>query len=188
VRWDRGTRSDEQAVLTAAQAPGWEIPEPDNPIDTTRQEDDTQQQEQDWANQGINNAHSVQAPGNEPNLVAEATWVRAEEELALLTDDSNRLTADPDYGDEICQTLDLVNKAISVGEIDPKNVTATVQWMAGISFSDGSQAPKDLAAIFNNAAGIFDTTYPGCGSTLDTIEWMIEQIQALFCPTGVTSG
>lgn len=171
-------------VLTAARAPAWEVPEPDVNIDTTRQEGEDQQT---WADDGIHNASSVRAPQaglapTEANLVTESNEVVATEDSTLLNEDLNALGTDPSFGDEICSTLDVVNKAIQAATIDPNNVPQVVSYVQSLTFSDGSQAPADLGKVISDAATKFNSAFPDCGSTLETVQWVIEQIEKLFCP------
>jgi hypothetical protein len=184
VRRDRGSPAGGQAVLAAAQFPSWDVPDPDVNIDTTRQEDEDQQT---WANDGIDNARSVAVPStalapSKANLLKEANGVVATEDTTLLTDDVNNLATDPDYGDQICQALGLLDNAIQAFTVDPNNLPQVVHFLKGLTTSANPSAPDDLAGAFSDAVLKFEGTFPGCGGILDTTEWLISQLESLFCP------
>jgi hypothetical protein len=184
VRRNRGAPAGGQAVLTAAQSPSWDVPDPDVNIDSTRQEDGDQQT---WANDGIDNARSVLVPSAElapthANLLTEANGVIATEDTTLLTDDLDNLVTDPAYGDQICQALSLLDNAIQAFTVNPNNLPQVVSYLKGLTTSDDPSAPGDLAKAFSDAVLKFESTFPGCGGVLDTTQWLIEQISSLFCP------
>jgi hypothetical protein len=184
VRRDRGSPTSGQAVLVSAQSPGWDVPDPDVNIDNTRQENEDQQS---WANDGIDNARSVPLPSaalapDKADLLKEANGVVATEDSTLLSDDLENLGTDPDYADQICQALGLLDNAIQAFIVDPANLPQVVSFLKGLTTSDNPSAPDDLAGTFSDAVLKFESTFPGCGGILDTTEWLISQVESLFCP------
>jgi hypothetical protein len=189
VRGEHKSLTAKQPVLVSAQLPDPVIPDPDVYIDSERQ---TAEDQQSWANTGIDNAHSVavEAPlqeGLEPthaNLVQESKGVVATEDSTLLTDDLSDLSTDPDYGDQMCKALDFLDTLISAGTINPNDPNAVADAVLSLKSSTDPYAPNDLASAIKDAYDKFQQAFPQCSSGLDTVKWIIEQIQNLFCGAG----
>ncbi len=111
----------------------------------------------------------------------------ARESEDLLDDDfvDTELGDDPDYGHQMCEALDYLDKLFKIGTLKPNDPTEVADILTSLE-SPADPAPKDLIATVNNAFGLFQMTFPQCDSTLDTVQWFIEQMENLFCGSGET--
>jgi hypothetical protein len=189
VRPDHKPLAVTHAVLTSAQLPSPVIPDPDVDIDSARPPGDDPDVQQSWADNGIQNAGSVPKPQaglppTEANLLEESNGVVAKEDTTLLTDDLNDLASDQDYGEQICEALKYVSNLITLGTINPNDPTAVADAIESLTSSTDPYAPDNLASAISDAYDQFEQAFPQCSSGLDTIQWIIGQLQNLFCGNG----
>ncbi len=185
-----------KTVLAAAQLPSPVIPDPDVYIDSERQADENQQ---DWANKGIDNARSViaeyQQQGNlgptEQHLQTESKVVVAQEDSTLFKEDLDALGSDPSFSDQICSALSSLESNVTSYTTALDHLNKALTYLNSIEFTNGTQAPstlvpKDLANVIQDTYNEFQQTIGSCMDTLDTTQWIIQQIQKLFCPAGLS--
>jgi hypothetical protein len=157
-------------------------PEP-HPIEDYSRPTETDLGEQhDWANQGVQNADSnaVELPqgsldATQANLQSESNAVAYKEELTLLSDDYN--SQDADYGSEICDAIKSVQSSLS----NLNDLNQDVGYLQQLASNNGAQAPNDLASVIEDATRQFEQTFGQCIDDLGVPQWVLEEIQALFC-------
>jgi hypothetical protein len=187
----RGHKSSSarQPVLAAAQLPSVDVPPPDVDIDSEYQADEDQQT---WADNGIKEAESVeltspQEDGLQPteaNLLHESDSVVATEDKLLLDEYTLELSADKDLDAHICDVLGyalILTRAANFNPNDPSQVADDIE---SLKPSDGPYATNVVGDGITSAFDLMQQAFPQCNNTLDTIQWIIEQFQKLFCPTG----
>lgn len=111
----------------------------------------------------------------------------ARESKALFDDDLFYIGIDRDYdyGKQMCEALDYIDHLITIGTIGPNDPKAVHDVLASLN-SSTDPAPDDLSDIANNAYNIIQNAFPQCNSNLDTVQWIIEQMENLFCGSGET--
>lgn len=157
-------------------------PEPHPIDDFSRPLETDLGQQHDWANQGVQNADSnpIDLPQGslEPtqaNLQSESNAVVYKEELTLLTDDYN--SVDSSYGAEICDAIGKVQSSLS----NLNDLNQVVNYLQQLASSNGTQAPNDLASTIQDATQQFEQTFGQCINDLSVPQWILEEIQKLFC-------
>ncbi|HEY6310878.1 MAG TPA: hypothetical protein VIY52_08735 [Streptosporangiaceae bacterium] len=196
MRRDHRSLTAGQPVLASAQLPDpvpVDIPPPDVDIDRTYQADESQQDEGTWAVKGINNAESVestkpQQDGLEPtkaNLLYESDSVVATEDKAALDEyDVYYLFADKDMDAHICDVLNYADTLISASTFNPNDPSQVADALLSLKSSDGPYAPGVVASALKNTYMLFQQAFPQCNSIIESIQWIIEQLHKLFCPSG----
>jgi hypothetical protein len=193
----RGSPAARRPVLASAQFPDpVEVPDPDIDIDGERPPDSDIPGQETWANQGMTNAERLakllapQQEGLTPtdaNLLHESQGVVARESKTLFDDDLvyTELDDDPDYGHQMCEALDYLDSLIKIGTLKPNDPKEVADILSSLG-SDTDPAPKDLTSIVDDAFNVMQIAFPQCNSTLDTVQWIIEQMENLFCGPGET--
>ena len=194
VRPGHKSRIAGQPVLASARLASYEAPLPvivphaDYNFDEVRPAGQDEQQQTDWAHQGLDYAqsHPQEMPGTlEPtkaNLQIVASAVKSREESTLLTDDlgSGDMAG---YGAEICRAIALVDHAIT----NLNDVNQVVSYLQQLATNDNSQAPNDLAGVVQDTYNQFANDFESCVSDISSTQWIFQELQSVFCP-GELSG
>jgi hypothetical protein len=176
-------RVRQQAALTAALVPVYDIPDPDIDLDGPRPTDQENaiQQEQDqmnWANDGINKASDeplTSQPGN--SLQQESDTVAETEEVTLWTDD---LTEPKTFGEDVCQDIDTLQN-------DAKHLDNLNQVCAAILQVTSTSTPLGaVCGAVQDANTEFDQVFP-CND-LQVAQWLVDTLYDVFCITAAPSG
>lgn len=166
-----------------------DVPPPDVDIDSEYQADENQQT---WADNGINNAKSVeltspQQDGLQPteaNLLYESDSVVATEDNLLLAEYTLELSADNDLDAHICDVLGYALTLTRAANFNPNDPSQVADEIESLKSSDGPYATSVVGEGIKSAFDLMQQAFPQCNNTLDTIQWIIEQYQKLFCPEG----
>lgn len=123
----------------------------------------------------------------EANLLHESQGVVARESKTLFDDNLvyTELDDDPDYGHQMCEALDYLDSLIKIGTLKPNDPKEVADILTSLQ-SNTDPAPKDLTNIVDDAYNIIQNAFPQCNSTLNTVQWIIEQMENLFCGPGET--
>jgi hypothetical protein len=172
------------ARLTSYEAPLPIIPRPDYNFDEVRPAEEGEQQQADWANQGLDyaQAHPQERPGTfqaptQGNLLTVANAVKSTEETELLRADlsSGDMAG---YGDEMCRAIAAVDSAIS----NLNDVSQVVSYLQQVvAPQDNTQAPNDLASVVQDAYNQFANAFESCVDLISSGQWILQEIQNLFC-------
>jgi hypothetical protein len=182
VRPGHKSRSAKQLVLASALVPMPIVPV-EHPIDDFSRPTETDLgQQHDWANEGVQNANSdrIELPqgsldATQANLQSESNAVAYKEELTLLTDDAD--SQDPSYGAEICDAIERVQSAIS----NLNDLNQVINYLQQLASNNNTQAPNDLANVIQDGTQQFEQAFGQCINDLSVPQWVLEQIQTLFC-------
>ena len=175
-----------QPVLAAIQLPDpVEIPPPDvDVINKALPEDEGLGQEAKWAARENAFAESVanDQSQNPQDLQTVSNEVSADEVGTLLGHDLKALDAgNGDYDGYLCKSIDDLNKKFGHALDYYHNLTQVVDYLNGVAVIYNSSAPSDLASAINDAQNTFQQALGTCVDNLDTIQWIVDQIQAIFC-------
>lgn len=194
VRPSHKSHTAGQSVLASARLASYEAPLPviiphtDYNFDEVRPAGQDEQQQTDWAQQGLDYAqsHPQEMPGTlEPtqdNLRMVANAVKSREETTLLTDDLNSGDM-AGYGAEICRAIAAVDSAIT----NLNDVGQVVSYLQQLATSDNSQAPNDLAGVVQDSYNQFANDFESCVNDISSTQWIFQELQNVFCP-GKLSG
>ena len=185
----RASLTTGQPVLAAIQRPDpVVIPDPDvDIVNEARPEDENPDDQENWANKENVFAQSVadNQSQNPPDLQTVSNEVSADEVASLLDDDLKALDAgDGDYAAYLCKSIDDLNEKFGNALDYYSNLTYIVDYLNALAVIYNSSAPKNLATAINNAQNGFQQALGTCVDNLDTIHWIIEQIQKIFCNEG----
>jgi hypothetical protein len=197
VHGDHGSLPAGQPVLASAQFPSpVEVPDPDIDIDGERPPDSDQPGQESWANQGVDNAERLiklltpQQDGLAPtevNLMHESQEAVAQESKTVFDDDLYYIEhdSDYDYGQQMCKALDYIDALIKIGTLRPNDPKSVADVLMSLE-SSTDPAPANMIDIVNNTYNLFQAAFPQCNSSIDTVQWIIEQMENLFCGSGET--
>lgn len=189
-RYDgRASLTTGQPVLAAIQLPDPVIiPDPDvDIIDEARPEDENPDEQETWATKENAFAQSVadNQSQNQVDLQTVSNEVSADEVAPLLVDDLNALDAgNDDYDGDLCKSIGDLNEKFGNALDYYDNLTQVVDYLNGLAVIYNSSAPRDLATAINDAQNKFQQALGTCVDNLDTIHWIVEQIQKIFCDEG----
>ena len=152
-----------------------------------RPEDVNPDAQETWASDGASAAQSVaqQNQSSNPDLQTVSDEVSADEVGSLLTDDLKALDAGTeDYDADLCQSIgDAIEKFGQALDFY-NNLSNVVVYFDGLAAAYNSRAPLDMANAITDAQNKFQQELGTCVDNLDTIHWIIEQIQNIFCNEG----
>jgi hypothetical protein len=183
-------------VLAVALVPFPEIPPPDidSELDGLRPAGDEQQEQQSWANEGLGNAQTSpeslvgnSSPVDNETVQQESVAVAEREEVTLWTDD---LTAEDDFGDDVCSDLDGLSNNLDA--LDSLNGYLTNfsqvcnRYIQQQQSNNDVQASNDVCNVIQDAKNQFGGAFP-CND-LQVTEWLVDWLESVFCDTGVPSG
>jgi hypothetical protein len=177
-----------QPVLAAIQLPDpVEIPPPDvDIIEEPRPEGDPDLEET-WASDEASDAQSVaqQNQSSNQDLQTVSNEVSADEVSSILIDDLGALEAgDKDYDADLCESIHDLNKKFGTALDYYDNLSQVVAYLNGIAVVYNSPAPSNLASAISDAQNRFQQALGTCVDNLETIQWIVEQIQKIFCDEG----
>lgn len=189
-------RVGQQPFLVAAMVPAAIIPLPDfdADLDGLRPAGDEEQEQEGWAHDGLNNASANpesrvanSSPATETDLGQESDAVAEEEEVNLWTDD---LTAQADFGDDVCSDLD--GLANNLEQLDSLNASLADfsqvcnGYIQQQQSNNDSTAANDVCMVIQDANNKFEEAFP-CND-LQVTEWLVDWLESVFCHTGEPSG
>jgi hypothetical protein len=167
-----------------------DVPPPDIDIDSTYQADESQQDEHTWAETGISKAQQVeltspQQDGLQPtkaNLLYESDSAVATEDKTALAEYTLDFFADKDIATHICDVLTYADTLINASTFNPNDPGQVADALESLKSSDGPYAPDVVAQAVKSTYMLFKQAFPQCNSIIGSIQWIIEQLQKLFCP------
>jgi hypothetical protein len=175
-----------QPVLAAIQLPDpVEIPPPDvDIIDEARPEGENPDQQETWATKENTFAQSVanNQSQNQVTLQSVSDEVSADEVSSLLGDDLDALdSGNGGYDEDMCDSInDLIEHfGQYLDYLD--NLNDVVNYLNSLTAPNGTTAPGDLAGAIQDATTKFQQNLGSCVDDLDTIKWIVDQIQDIFC-------
>jgi hypothetical protein len=175
-----------QSVLAAIQLPDpVEIPPPDvDVINEAFPEGEDQGQQETWASEEKTFAQSVanNQSQNQVTLQSVSDEVSADEVSSLLVADLNELdSGNGGYDADLCDSIDDLNEQFGhyLEQLDKLN--DVVNYLNTLTAPNGTTAPGDLAGAIQDATTKFQQNLGSCVDDLDTIQWIVDQIQAIFC-------
>ena len=177
-------------VLAAVQLPDpVEIPDPDvDIIDEARPEGASPDEEETWATAQASDAQSVAAQQNQSSnqdLQTVSNEVSADEVSTLLLEDVKAIEDGHDnYGEDLCKSIDDAIKKFKNALDYYDSLTQVVVYLDGLAVAYNSRAPLDMATAITDAQTRFQQALGICVDNLETIHWIMEQIQNIFCDEG----
>jgi hypothetical protein len=182
----RASLTPGQPVLAAIQLPDpVEIPPPDvDIINEAFREGEDQRQQEIWAKKENTFAQSVanNQSQNQVTLQSVSDEVSADEVSSLLVADVKELdSGNGDYDADMCDSInDLIEQfGHYLDHLDYLN--DVVNYLNTLTAPNGTTAPGDLASAIQDATTKFQQNLGSCVDDLDTISWIVDQIQAIFC-------
>lgn len=175
-----------QPVLASAQLVD-PIPDPDIDIDLDPQ---AYQDQETWAQAEKEQASSLEVPPQvglqptEANLQSVANGVVAREDKTLSAEDVIDYLAGDDFADQMCKLATALDNGITAGTLNPNNPIQFADALMSLTSSADPYAPDALAGVVKDTYNLFQNAFPQCNSVLSTVQWIIEQVEALFCGTG----
>jgi hypothetical protein len=173
-------------VLAAIQLPDpVDIPPPDvDIINEAFREGDDQGQQETWASKENTFAQSVanNQSQNQVTLQSVSDEVSADEVSSLLVADLTELdSGNGGYDADLCDSINDLNKQFGqyLEQLDKLN--DVVNYLDTLTAPNGTTAPGDLAGAIQDATTKFQQNLGSCVDDLDTIQWIVDQIQAIFC-------
>lgn len=188
VRPSHKSPTARQPVLASARLASYEAPLPviiphaDYNFDEVRPAGQDEQQQTDWAHQGLDYAQShpqempVTVEPTQENLLTVANAVKSKEETTLLTDDLNSGDM-AGYGAEICRAIAAVDSAIT----NLNDVSQVVSYLQQLATSDNSQAPNDMAGVVQDNYNQFANVFESCVNDISSTQWILQELQKVFC-------
>jgi hypothetical protein len=178
-----------QPVLAAIQLPDpVEIPPPDvDIIDEPRPEGEDPDEEETWASDEASDAQSVaqQNQSSNQDLQTASNEVSADEVSSILLDDLGALEAgDEDYDEDLCKSIQDLNEKFGKALDYYDNLSQVVAYLNGVAVIYNSPAPRNLASAISDAQNRFQQALGTCVDNLETIQWIVGQIQKIFCDEG----
>ncbi len=183
----RASLTTGQPVLAAIQFPD-PIPDPDvDIINEAFPADENLGDQESWATKENAFAQSVadNQSQNQIDLQTVSNEVSADEVASLLEDDLTALDADNgDYDSDLCKSIGDLNKKFGKALDYYNNLTQVVDYLNGLAVIYNSSAPRNLGTAISDAQNRFQQALGTCVDNLDTINWIVEQIQKIFCEEG----
>ena len=121
---------------------------------------------------------------SEANLQSVANGVVAREDKTLSAEDVIDYLAGDDFRDQMCELATALDKGITAGTLNPNNPIQFADALMRLTSSTDPYAPDALASVVKDTYNLFQNAFPQCNSVLSTVQWIIEQVEALFCGTG----
>ena len=121
-------------------------------------------------------------PPTKAYLQYESDSVVAIEDKTLLAESELDIFADKDFGAHMCDVLtyaDTLTRAINFNPNDPTQVADAIE---SLKSRDGPYAPAAVAGGIKSTYMLFKEAFPQCNSTIESIQWIIEQFKNWFCP------
>lgn len=185
----RASLTTGQPVLAAVQLPDpVDIPDPDiDLIDEARPPGENAGEQETWADREKQFSQSVadQQAQNQADLQTVSNEVSADEVTSLLADDLTALDdGDDTYDQDVCTSIADLNEKFGNALDYYSNLTQVVNYLNGLANTYSNSAPSDLATVISDAQSSFQQALGTCVDNLDTIHWLVEQIQKIFCKEG----
>jgi hypothetical protein len=177
-------------VLAAVQLPDpVEIPDPDlDIIDEARPEGVSPDAEETWATTEAGAAQSVAAQQNQSSnqdLQTVSNEVSADEVSTILLDDVKEIEDGRDnYDEDLCKSIGEAIEKFGNALDYYDSLTQVVAYLDGLAVAYNSRAPLDMATAITDAQTRFQQALGVCVDNLETIHWIMEQIQNIFCNEG----
>jgi alpha-L-fucosidase len=177
-------------VLAAVQLPDpVEIPDPDlDIIDEARPEGVSPDEEKTWATAEASDAQSVAAQQNQSSnqdLQTVSNEVSADEVSKILLDDVKAIEDGHDnYDEDLCESIGKAIEKFGHALDYYDSLTSVVVYLDGLAVAYNSRAPLDMATAITDAQTKFQQALGVCVDNLETIHWILEQIQNIFCDEG----